>query len=95
MKEYWFARRYPLGDRRSAIAPVHWKGRAISAVYVAALSAGGGLFVWMGMTDRLLEGIAIFAIVAFVAALWFMLTARANGDPVRTVSDYKKDDRRV
>ena len=29
--------------------------------------------------------------VAVVAGAWFTLTAKANGDPVRTVDDYKKD----
>ncbi|MGE0741341.1 MAG: hypothetical protein AB7O98_08365 [Hyphomonadaceae bacterium] len=91
MKEYWFARRFPLSDQRRAMAPVHWKGYAVSIVYVVALLFGGGLFVFLGMTERMMEGVAVFGVIAFVAAAWFMLTAKANGDPVRTVADYKKD----
>jgi hypothetical protein len=90
-REYWFARRYPLGDSRQAVSPVHWKGYAMTAIYTIALFTGGGLFVYFGMDDQLLIGVAVFAGVALVAGVWFVLTAKANGDPVRTVAEYKKD----
>lgn len=90
-KEYWFARRFPLGDRRSALTPVHWKGYAAAVGYALALFAGGGLFVYFGMIDHLIVGVLAFVAVAIVAGSWFALTAKANGDPVRTVAEYKKD----
>lgn len=90
-REYWFARRFPLGNPRQAYAPVHWKGHAVSLIFVIALTAGGVAFAWFGANDNLFIGIMIFAGVAIIAGAWFTLTAKANGDPVRTVAEYKKD----
>lgn len=90
-REYWFARRYPLSDPRQAYAPVHWKGVAASLVFVCALTGGGVAFAYLGAEDNLFMGIMVFAGVALLAGAWFTLTAKANGDPIRTVADYKKD----
>ena len=90
-REYWFARRYPLKDRRQGIAPIHWKGYAVSLIFVCALTAGGVAFAWLGAHDDLVQGVAVFAAVCLLAGLWFTTTAKLNGDPIRTVEDYKKD----
>ena len=90
-REYWFARRFPLGNPRQAYAPVHWKGYAVSLIFLSALTAGGVSFAWFGANDNLFMGIMIFVGVAIVAGAWFVLTAKANGDPVRTVAEYKKE----
>jgi hypothetical protein len=90
-REYWFARRFPLSDPRQSYAPVHWKGYAVSLIFVAALTAGGFAFAWLGASGDMFTGILIFSGVAIVAGAWFILTAKANGDPVRTVADYRKD----
>ncbi|MEZ5961311.1 MAG: hypothetical protein R3C30_12925 [Hyphomonadaceae bacterium] len=90
-REYWFARRYPLGSSRQAYAPVHWKGYAVALVFVSALAAGGVAFAYLGATVNLFMGVMVFAGVAIVAGAWFTLAAKANGDPIRTVADYKKD----
>jgi hypothetical protein len=90
-REYWFARRFPLKDPRQSYAPVHWKGYAVSLLFVAALTAGGVAFAWLGARGDLFMGVLVFAGVALVAGAWFVLTAKANGDPVRTVADYRKD----
>lgn len=91
VKEYWFARRFPLGDHRNAMAPVHWKGWLVSSIFVLVLMIAGVAFAYLGATDQLMFGIAEFILVAFIATSWFLLTSRANGDPVRTVAEYKKD----
>ncbi len=88
MTEYWFARRFPVGDRRKSMAPVHWKGFAASAVYVAVLSIGGLAFAWMGAGGYLVQGTIVFVVAALVGAGWFITVARAKGDPNRTVADY-------
>jgi hypothetical protein len=90
-REYWFARRYPLGDTRQAIAPVTWQGYAVSMTFVLALTAGAVGFAYLGASGDLFMGIMLFIGVAIVAGAWFILTAKANGDPIRTVADYKKD----
>jgi hypothetical protein len=90
-REYWFARRFPLGHPRQAYAPVHWKGYAVALIFVTALTAGGVAFAWLGASGDLFMGIMVFVGVVIVAGAWFVLTAKANGDPVRTVDDYKKE----
>ncbi len=90
-REYWFARRFPLGDPRQAYAPVNWKGYAVSLAFVSVLTGGGLAFAWFGAQGDLFEGLLVFAITALVSGVWFTMTAKANGDPVRTVADYRKD----
>ncbi len=95
MTEYWFARRFPVGDRRQSMAPVHWKGYAASAVFVAALTIGGLAFAWMGASGYLVQGTIVFLVAALVGAGWFITVARVKGDPQRTIEDYRKAKPRV
>jgi hypothetical protein len=90
MTEYWFARRFPVGDRRNAMAPVHRKGFAATGIYVAALVIGGLAFAWMGASGHLVQGTIVFAAAAIVGAVWFIVVSRAKGDPNRTVADSRK-----
>ncbi|HYD85846.1 MAG TPA: hypothetical protein VEA80_00060 [Vitreimonas sp.] len=93
--EYWFARRFPVGDRRNAFAPVHWKGFVAAGVFVLTLLIGGFAFAWMGASGDLMWGSVVFAVTAFVSAGWFITVANAKGDKTRTVADYKKANSRV
>lgn len=94
-RQYWFARRYPLGNPRSSMAPVHWKGWAVSIAFVALLLGGAGAFVWFSLEGNMLEGAAMFGVLAFMAGAWFVLMTTANGDHVRTVADYKEEKKRA
>jgi hypothetical protein len=94
-REFWFARRFPVGDRRNAFAPVHWKGWAVAGVYVAALVVGGLAFAWMGASGYLIQGAVVFIIAAIVGGGWFIVVANAKGDKTRTVADYRKAPARV
>lgn len=91
MTEYWFARRFPLGSGRGGVAPVHWKGHAVMALYVVTLVLGGVAFAWFGAHDNLPEGIAIFALAAFLGTMLYLSVTRHKGDPIRTAAEYKKD----
>lgn len=93
--QYWFARRYPVGNPRQAMAPVHWKGWLMTLFFVLVLTFGGGLFVWFGMQEQFAQGVLLFGLIGFVATAWFTLLIRANGDKVHTVEDYKKGRVRV
>lgn len=95
MTEYWFARRFPVGSPRNAMAPVHWKGYAIVAVYVTLLVLGGVAFAWFGAGGQLIMGAAIFAAAAVVGASLFIGLASVRGDKTRTVAEYRKDAQRV
>jgi hypothetical protein len=95
MSDYWFARRFPIGSPRAAMSPVHWKGWAVTSVWVTVLLAGGLLFAWLGASDRLMQGAATFIVTSFVATAWYLTVVRAKGDRVHTVSDYEKGKLRV
>jgi hypothetical protein len=94
-REYWFARRFPIGNPRSGMAPVHWKGWLVAWAFLALMLGGAGAFVWFALEGNLIEGAAMFAIIAFIAGVWFVLMATANGDRVRTVADYREVRKRV
>ncbi len=95
MSEYWFARRFPVGNPRNAMAPVHWKGYAIVAVYVTLLVLGGLAFAWLGAGGQLILGAVIFAGAAVIGASLFIGLSGAKGDKTRTVAEYRRDAQRV
>ena len=94
-REYWFARRFPLGSHRSGLAPVHWKGWVCSLIFVVVMLVGAGFFAYFAMRDEFPHGAAIFAVLAIVGGGWFILVAKANGDRIRTVEDYRREKSRV
>ena len=67
-REYWFARRFPVGHPSAALAPVHWKGWAVSAVFMAVLTIGGLGFAWMAASGYLIQGLVLFIVAAVVGA---------------------------
>jgi len=94
MTEYWFARRFPVGNPRNAMAPVHWKGYAVVAVYVTLLVLGGVAFAWLGASGDLIMGVTIFAAMAIVGAGLFIGLSNTKGDKSRTVADYVRERRK-
>jgi hypothetical protein len=94
-KEFWFARRFPLSDRRQSMAPVHWKGYAVAIVFMLMLLIGGMAFAWMGASGYMVQGVVVFVVAALVGGGWFITVAKAKGDHTRTVADYRKDAARV
>lgn len=95
MSDYWFARRFPVGNPRNAMAPVHWKGYAVVAAYLTLLVLGGLAFAWLGAGGQLILGAAIFAAAALMGAGFFISLSVVKGDKTRTVADYQKDAQRV
>ena len=91
MTEYWFARRFPVGDRRKSMAPMHWKGLAVVAVFMAAMLLGGIAFLWMAALGQFAHGLVAFVLAAALGAGWFITIAYAKGDHERTIADYRKD----
>jgi ABC-type Co2+ transport system permease subunit len=91
--EYWFARRFPVGHARAGMAPVHWKGYAVVAIFVTVLVVGGVAFAYLGATDRMAEGVAVFVLAAFLGAMFYITVARQKGDRVRTIADYRREKR--
>lgn len=95
MTEFWFARRFPVGNPRNAMAPVHWKGYAVVAAYVTLLVLGALGFAWFGASGDLILGAVLFAAAAVVGASLFIILSSTKGDKARTVAEYRKDAARV
>lgn len=93
--EFWFARRYPVGDRRNTFAPVNWKGWLASIAFVVVLTVGGVAFAWLGASGNMVAGVLVFVIASLLAGGWFIAIANAKGDRNRTVQDYRKAQGRV
>lgn len=91
MKEYWFARRFPIGAMRSGMAPVHWKGWAVAFGFVLAMCLGGLGAWWFIARGEMTKGFIVFGVVAVVSAIGFIGVAHKKGDHIRSVADYRKE----
>ena len=95
MTEYWFARRFPVGNPRNAMDPVHWKGYAVVAVFVTVLVLGALAFAWLGAGGEMIKGAVVFTMAAVIGASLFISLSYAKGDKTRTAAEYRKDAARV
>lgn len=94
-EEYWFARRFPIGQARMGMAPVHWKGWAVVVSYAIGLLAAAAAATWLALTDQIIMAAAVFIVFAFVLSLWFIGASHKKGDHARTVADYRQERSRV
>jgi hypothetical protein len=101
---YWFARRFPVGDRRNAMAPVRPEGFRVAWTFVWRMVGGaaawhvlGGLAGWSlyasgpGPLTWLLGvlGPIVFVACAAYGGWYFVKVAQSRGDNQHTVDDYK------
>lgn len=93
--QFWFARRFPVGSPRNAMAPVSWQGYAIVTLYVTLLMLGALAFAWLGASGDLILGATAFTAAAVVGASLFIGLSNVKGDKARTVAEYQKDASRV
>jgi hypothetical protein len=95
--EYWFARRFPVGNPRNAMSPINEQGYAVvrkfitwmvgSAVVAAIVSIA--LALWAPVPFLWIAGVLIFPVVAAYAGYAFIAAAQGRGDHQHTVEDYK------
>ena len=88
-QKYWFARRFPVGHPRNAMAPVSREGWWVVWVFVAAVVVGALGLLFLGMNGQIVSGIAMFVILALLGGAMFIGMAQTRGDKDRTVEDYK------
>lgn len=101
---YWFARRFPVGDRRNSMGPVTSEGFRVAWTFVWWMVGGGvawllllGLAGWAGYASGFgplswvlgALGPIVFIACAVDGAWHFIKTARDRGDNQHTVEDYK------
>lgn len=92
MAEFWFARRFPVGNPRNAMAPVTREGRMAFVRFVAGMLGGAivwGLLAATGRTPLVILGCAIFVAAAFGSGWWLIAMVVRHGDTKHTVDDYR------
>ncbi len=91
MAKYWYARRFPVGNPRNAMAPVSREGRMAFVWFVAAMLAGvvaWGVLALFGIAGMIIGGIVFIAACAG-AGWWLIRSVIVHGDQNHTVADYK------
>jgi len=90
MGDFWFARRFPVGHPRNAMAPVSREGWLVVCGFVAAMLIGGAAFVALSVGGMPVLGIVTFVAVAAIAGGTFIALSVRRGDHQRTVADYRR-----
>jgi len=90
-QEIWFARRFPVGDARSSVAPVHWKGWMMFAVFLACMAVGALGFALSAIGGKIIWGLVVFAALTAMGAGMLLISVVQHGDQQRTVEEYKKN----
>ena len=89
MSDYWFARRFPLGHPRNAMAPVSREGWIVVVLFIAAMAVGGIAFIALALAGAFILGLVVFVLLAAAGGGLFILLAGMKGDSGRTVDDYR------
>jgi hypothetical protein len=95
MTEYWFARRFPAGNERKSMGPVHWKGWASFGAFTLALIAGGMAFLLLAIWGAMWIGLFAFALIAWGSMMVLLKVVTMKGDQTKTMEDYMKAGRDV
>ena len=90
MSEFWFARRFPVGHPRNAMAPVTREGWLAFAYWTAAMVVGSAIFLWLTLAGSFLGGLAVFIAVTILATWLLLSLVNRRGGPTRTVEDYRR-----
>ena len=88
MTEYWYARRFPVGHWRNAMAPISPKARRVIWVFAGGITAGMLAFFISGFAGYWQIGAAIFAVLAAYSSWYYFIVPIKRFDRYHTVEDY-------
>ncbi|MCC6734602.1 MAG: hypothetical protein IT534_00575 [Bauldia sp.] len=86
--EYWFARRFPVGHKSNALAPVTKQGRMVGLLFTALMIVGGAIGAAVAAAGDFILGICIFAVLGGIGGAMFIIVAQQKTDREHTVEDY-------
>lgn len=92
-QEYWFARRFPIGNPRGSMSPVHWKGNLMFGVFAASMALGAFGFALAAVAGQFAWGVIVFAALAAMGAGILFFAVATRGDQTKTVADYRSASR--
>jgi hypothetical protein len=87
--EFWFARRFPVGHRSNAVAPVTKEGRMVGLAFVGAMLLGAAIGGAVAIGGNVVLGVATFAVIAGAGGFAFIAIAGKKTDRNHTVDDYR------
>jgi hypothetical protein len=93
--DYWFARRFPVGNDRQSMGPINWKGWLAFGVFTLALMGGGMAFLLMAIWGSMWLGIFAFVLIAFGSMMALLKVVSLKGDQTKTMEEYMKAGRDV
>jgi hypothetical protein len=85
----WFARRYPVGDTRTAIAPVSRDGWRTMYIFVGCLVLAAGSGAALGATGHWMFAGAAFLAFGVGGTTYFNVMSSMYCDDKHTVAEYK------
>lgn len=89
-QEYWYARRFPVGHWRNAMAPISPKAKRVLHVFLAGVALGLLVFFVAGLLGSWQLGFVGFVLLAGGTG-WYYLTEPARRfDRFHTVDDYRE-----
>jgi hypothetical protein len=92
--QYWFARRFPVSDRRNSMSPITPEGYRVAWTFVgwmiggacaALVLVGLGFVHWLFMVPAPL----VFVACAAYGGWYFISQSQSRGDKLHTIEDYK------
>jgi mannose-6-phosphate isomerase-like protein (cupin superfamily) len=89
MTEYWYARRFPVGHWRNAMAPISPKARRVIWVFAGGITAGMLAFFISGFAGYWQIGALIFAVLAAYSSWYYFVVPIRRFDRHHTVEDYR------
>lgn len=89
MTEYWYARRFPIGHWRNAMAPISPKARRVAWVFFGGMAAGMTAFFISGFAGYWQIGAVIFAVLAAYSSWYYFFVPIKRFDRYHTVEDYR------
>ena len=87
--KFWFARRFPVGHPRNAMAPVSPEGWILVGSFAADLAAGAVVWLYLASIGMPMIGVVVFVAMAIGGAGLLLYMANTKGDRSHTVDDYK------
>jgi uncharacterized membrane protein len=86
--QYWFARRFPVGHKSNALAPVTKEGRMVGLLFTALMIVGAAIGAALAAAGDIVLGVCIFAVLGGIGGGMFLIVAQQKTDREHTVDDY-------
>jgi hypothetical protein len=88
--EVWFARRFPVGHPRNALAPVSREGWMVAWAFVGAMVLAAVVFIYLTYREQFVTGLILFILISMAAGISFVVVASKKADLTKTLEDYKR-----